>query len=238
MIATPASRAAAGPCSTTSSPSIRRRPLSGRCTPPRIFTSVDLPAPFSPTSACTSPAFRSIETSSRARIAPNAFDACSSERMGCCSVISRERQGVPAMVSVRHAPYPFLEVELVDVRLVEDERRPEEHRALRADLVLAESARGERLARLAGQRARRDVHSRVRGKVAEVGGIPELERYDRAVFDVLAQLVRRAEPGQLDLPAVLRRVEHCRCCGDPDGRRRDDALEVRVLLEQTLRHLR
>src|SRR5712692_630333 len=149
MIATPASRAAAGPCSTTSSPSIRSRPLSGRYTPPRIFTSVDFPAPFSPTSACTSPALRSIETSSSARIAPNAFDACSSERMGCCSVISRERQGVPA---IRHAPCPFLEVELVDVRLVEDERRPEEHRALRADLVLAESARGERLARLAGER--------------------------------------------------------------------------------------
>src|SRR5438132_4153551 len=214
MIATPASRAAAGPCNTTSSALIRRRPLSGRCTPPRIFTSVDLPAPFSPTSACTSPAFRSIETSSSARIAPNAFDACSSERMGCCSVISRERQGVPAMVSLRHAPSAFLEVELVDGRLIEDERRPEEHRALRADLVLAESARGERLARLAGERARRDVHCRVRGEVAEVGGVPELEPDDRAVLDVLAQRVRRAESGQLDLPAVLRGVEYGRGCGE------------------------
>ena len=35
------------------SPSIRRRPSSGWITPVRIFTRVDLPAPFSPTSAWT-----------------------------------------------------------------------------------------------------------------------------------------------------------------------------------------
>src|SRR5438105_15878115 len=118
---------------------------------------------------------------------------------------------------------------------MEADRRPEEHRALRAALVLAESAGGERLARLAGGRARRDVHCRVRGEVAEVGGVPELEPDDRAVLDVLAQRVRRAESGQLDLPAVLRGVEYGRGCGDSDRRRRDDALEARELLEQPLR---
>src|SRR4051794_27598199 len=148
MIAMPASLAAAGPCNTTSRPSILSDPLSGRWTPPRIFTSVDLPAPFSPTSACTSPACRSSDTSSSARIAPNDFDACRRERIGCCSVTWRSSRnaGVPARPA---RPSCSLEVELADVLLVEDERRPEEHGALRADLVLPELAGGERLAGLA-----------------------------------------------------------------------------------------
>jgi len=36
-------------------PSKRTTPESGLMTPPRILISVLLPAPFSPTSACTSP---------------------------------------------------------------------------------------------------------------------------------------------------------------------------------------
>ena len=42
------------------------RPASGRWTPARILTSVDLPAPFSPTRPCTSPAKSSMSPSSRA----------------------------------------------------------------------------------------------------------------------------------------------------------------------------
>ena len=38
-----------------STPPMRIVPLSGATTPPRIFISVDLPAPFSPISASTSP---------------------------------------------------------------------------------------------------------------------------------------------------------------------------------------
>src|SRR4051812_31632959 len=130
MIAIPAARAAAGPASTVSCPRTRSAPRSGRWTPPRIFTSVDLPAPFSPTSACASPPWRAIETSSSAWIAPKDFDACSSERMG--SVAAIEGAGAPAAAGT---PAMFLlEVELVDVALVEDERRPEQDRALAADL--------------------------------------------------------------------------------------------------------
>ena len=44
--------------------------LVGRCTPPSIRTIVDLPAPFSPASARTSPARSAIETSREARTAP------------------------------------------------------------------------------------------------------------------------------------------------------------------------
>ena len=56
------------------SPSSRIVPLSGWWTPARILTSVLLPAPFSPTSAWTSPARRSSETSSSAWVAPNRFE--------------------------------------------------------------------------------------------------------------------------------------------------------------------
>ena len=47
---------------------------SGRCTPPRMRTSVDLPAPFSPTSAWISPGITSKSTLSSARVAPNCLE--------------------------------------------------------------------------------------------------------------------------------------------------------------------
>ena len=56
---------AAGCVKETSSPSILIVPSSGACTPARVFISVDLPAPFSPTIAWTSPAFRSRSTPCR-----------------------------------------------------------------------------------------------------------------------------------------------------------------------------
>src|SRR5215211_820200 len=237
MIATPASRAAAGPLRTTSVPRMRSTPVSGRWTPARILTSVDLPAPFSPTSACTSPRWRAIDTSSSARIAPNAFEACSSERMGEGSFIWASE--TPACRKVPDTPARLLlEVELVDVLLVEHERRTEQHGPLRADLVFAELAGPERLAGLAADRGRRVVHRGIAGEVAEIGRVPQLERGDGAVLDVLAQGVRRPEPRQLDLAAVLRRVEHGGCRSDADRRWRDDALQVRILLQQALSHLR
>ena len=51
----------------------RSRPRRRRTAPARIFISVDLPAPFSPTSACTSPAPTSNETPSSARTPGNDF---------------------------------------------------------------------------------------------------------------------------------------------------------------------
>ena len=71
MMARPAPIAPAGPCSTVGPPLTRTVPLSGWCTPARIFTMVDLPAPFSPSSACASPARSSIDPSMTARTAPN-----------------------------------------------------------------------------------------------------------------------------------------------------------------------
>src|SRR5215469_14051523 len=43
-------------------------PSSGRTTPPMIFPSVDFPAPFAPTSACTEPPANSTLTSSSALV--------------------------------------------------------------------------------------------------------------------------------------------------------------------------
>src|SRR5918992_1647916 len=59
MIPTPAACAACGCANETSSPSIRIVPRSGWCTPASTFISVDLPAPFSPTTAWISPASQS-----------------------------------------------------------------------------------------------------------------------------------------------------------------------------------
>ena len=48
-------------------------PASGRCTPVRIFTRVDLPEPFSPMIACTSPARNSAEQERSATVGPKAL---------------------------------------------------------------------------------------------------------------------------------------------------------------------
>ena len=54
--ATPRRTASAVVANRTGSPSSRSSPESGAIAPATILTSVDLPAPFSPSSACTEPA--------------------------------------------------------------------------------------------------------------------------------------------------------------------------------------
>src|SRR5579862_6710726 len=54
-------------------PSTRISPSSARCAPARIFMSVDLPAPFSPTSTSTSPRYNVSETPESARTPGNDF---------------------------------------------------------------------------------------------------------------------------------------------------------------------
>ncbi len=67
--APPSACAGVGTCRPNSS----SVPASGACTPLRILTSVLLPEPFSPTSACTSPARSSNDASRMACVGPNAF---------------------------------------------------------------------------------------------------------------------------------------------------------------------
>src|SRR5579863_2845669 len=69
----PSRSASCGDAIVTSRPSIAIVPASARCAPARIFINVDFPAPFSPTSANTSPERRSSETSFSARTPGNDF---------------------------------------------------------------------------------------------------------------------------------------------------------------------
>src|SRR6267143_3147372 len=66
----PAARASRGPPKRTFFPSTRNSPSSCVCTPDRILISVDLPAPLSPSTQVTSPAWTSIEMSRNAITLP------------------------------------------------------------------------------------------------------------------------------------------------------------------------
>ena len=97
---------------------------------------------------------------------------------------------------------------------------------------VAELAGLERVALFTGDLALDQRLRRVGGEVAEVGRVPQRERGDGAVLDVLAHLVRRAEAGQCDLALVLRGREVARRSRDADRGGRDDALQLRVGLQQ------
>src|SRR5471032_1251319 len=73
-VAMPRSSAAAGLDSVTSLPPKVIVPVLGWWTPARTFTSVDFPAPLSPTRATTSPACTSRSMSVRAETAPKCFE--------------------------------------------------------------------------------------------------------------------------------------------------------------------
>src|SRR5947199_1825795 len=71
MVTMPAAIASRGLAKSRSSPPTRMTPRSGRCTPPRMRIKVDLPAPFSPTTAWISPNATAKSTPSSAMVAPN-----------------------------------------------------------------------------------------------------------------------------------------------------------------------
>ena len=70
MQTTPAALAADGVAKLTSSPSRRMLPASGCTTPATILIRVDLPAPFSPSTAWILPRSQAKSTSSSARTPP------------------------------------------------------------------------------------------------------------------------------------------------------------------------
>src|SRR5439155_7187436 len=70
----PKRRASAGEPRRRRRPPISTVPSSGAMKPLAIPSRVDFPDPFSPTSACTSPARQSTLTSRSACTAPNAFE--------------------------------------------------------------------------------------------------------------------------------------------------------------------
>ena len=97
---TPAARAASAVKVVSGAPPIATVPEVGGCTPRRIFRMVDLPAPFSPSSAWTSPGRTSRLTPSRARTPPKCFDT---------SVMrtASGRAGVTHGAGGGHPPRPF-----------------------------------------------------------------------------------------------------------------------------------
>ena len=72
---TPSACARSGPFISTALPRTRISPASGRSRPPRSLISVLLPAPFSPTRACTSPRTAEKEAPSSARTPPNDLES-------------------------------------------------------------------------------------------------------------------------------------------------------------------
>src|SRR4051812_23775409 len=62
-------------------------PVSACSTPEMILMSVDLPAPFSPTSACTRPAWIVISALRMARTAPKLLEIPRSARRGASSTV-------------------------------------------------------------------------------------------------------------------------------------------------------
>src|SRR6266849_10248678 len=86
-----------------------------------------------------------------------------------------------------------LEVELVDVCSVENGWWAKQDDIIGTNSIAAQFASRERLADgpfdLALNQQSRDII----GQVAQVAGVPQLEALDRAIFHVLAQLIRRAK---------------------------------------------
>ena len=82
-MAMPSSAADNGVSCSTPVPSTSIVPLSGAIVPEATFISVDLPAPFSPSRAWTSPAATSRETSVSARTGPKRLEICVSTIRGC-----------------------------------------------------------------------------------------------------------------------------------------------------------
>src|SRR3990170_7382073 len=91
----PSSWARCGVAMSTGCPSSRTRPCSRDRAPAKIFIRVDLPAPFSPTRAWTSPGNTSKETSSRARTPGKSLVMDSISSTGCWVSFSAGRAKLP-----------------------------------------------------------------------------------------------------------------------------------------------
>src|SRR5262245_754484 len=149
--------------------------------PVRILTSVDLPAPFSPTSAVTCPAATSRRPSASAWIAPKdlrrpSTDSSMKRCSGDCSRLASEHLG-----------------EAVDVRLVEAVGRRHRRLAIGADLDLAHAPGIDRLARLARGLTLDQAIGQIGDGVAEVDGIPDGEGLGRPALDMALHFRGQAE---------------------------------------------
>jgi hypothetical protein len=103
----PSRCAASGVAGTMGRPCSSICPASGRCTPVRHFTSVDLPAPFCPISACTSPACmrrlapRSAATPAKRLSMPRRSSTGAAAAVVTTCALSTCGSGTPAMSAVK-----------------------------------------------------------------------------------------------------------------------------------------
>src|SRR4051812_31207504 len=202
-------------------PSISIEPRSADSAPAMILMRVDLPAPFSPTIACTSPACRSRFTPRSACTPPYRFstplsrrtdgppDVCAVSPPGWVVVMGLLREGRAA--GSPGGPTDASVGELVDVLGCDPQCRPEQEglggrvvAGVRHDLLQG-SVRVERL--VGGQ-----LVAGPRGQVAELLDVPQDRRAGRAVGQVRLHGLRRAEAvGEhlANLAALLDRLGHC-----------------------------
>src|SRR3954468_22763853 len=215
----PARHASYGELKATAEPSMRISPASGCSIPVRILTRADLPAPFSPTSAMTSPARRLNWTSSRALTPGKLLETPDNARI--------------SMVATGFATGSSEDLGIfADVRLVEGEGLRHHDDAVFADLDLAHTAGGDLVTRHAFDGALDQVVGDLGRRVAEVDRVPDGERLGGAGIDRRLHLRRQTQTGDVDLADKVL-VGHGLGGGDDaDGGRRDDTLEVGVGFEQ------
>src|SRR5436190_3517276 len=183
--------------------------------PDSIFTSVDLPAPFSPISAVTAPRRSSRLTRSRARTPPNDLRmSVSVRREGCTESLRLSSEDLR---------------ELSRVAEVVDEWLAHRTHAVLPEGDLAYAAHVHGLCRIVTSReARGDLH---RG-VAEIDGIPDGEFGHNAFFHVAHELRGQPQAGDLHLARQALIFDSTRRGHDSDGTDADQHGEIRVLLEQ------
>src|SRR5919107_2214313 len=252
----PSPMASAVPWIATGRPSKVISPVSADSAPERILIRVDLPAPFSPTRAWTSPVRTVMSALRMARTAPNRLETPRTDsRSGGAPVPDRGEgaasvapvAGGSLIVSSRSAvtggegrggpALPGSSVVVVGRVVLGDPQRRAEQEHL--GLVVVGHA-GDLVADVVGGLellALRELHARPRGQVPEVLDVPEDAGAGRAVLQVGQYRLRRPEPdGEdlADLPGVPHGLRHT-------GRRRgalaDQAGQVGVGVHQVGRHL-
>src|SRR5215204_3090896 len=226
----PWSIASPGPEKRTRSPLTKISPSSGEYSPYRMFISVDLPAPFSPSSACTSPRARPKSMWSFARIPGNSFVIpFSSRTVGAASAIpgdsmaeatpgNQERVGLQGRGRLQ-LPRDQL---LLDLVHPVDELL----RHLRAHLPDADALVLEVEDRV-GAALELPVHHRFGGQEHRL-----VDALDGAREDVLAETRLVAIDADPPLVALLRRVERAEAA--PAGHLEDDLRALRDLVERDL----
>src|SRR5262245_28287782 len=191
MVTTPATIASCGLAKCRSRPSTRTTPRSGRCTPPRMRISVDLPAPFSPTMAWISP----NATPPSASVAPNRLPTPSTLAAGWLIASTRNE---------RHLHLLVRELAALDDHVVVEGHRAVAHRhvvvALGRALAAALRVRAGREQKISSKAARAGVVALRVGAVerdrvpAPLRVEPPAEMGDRVAIPVVGVRLVAVEP--------------------------------------------